>query len=128
MSASETGSAPGLFGMRLKIGVMGGATGELSREVLDKAHRLGREIARHGCILVTGGGPGLPQAAACGAKQEGGMVVGISPGLSLVGARTQVRLADRVPRRADLHRQWADGPRSRLRLVENTLNLSGFMC
>ncbi len=69
--------------MRLKIGVMGGATGVISREILDKAHALGRAIARSECILITGGCPGLPLASACGARQEGGLVVGISPGLSL---------------------------------------------
>jgi uncharacterized protein (TIGR00725 family) len=69
--------------MALKIGVMGGATGVISREHLDKAHRLGQAIAKSGSILITGSCPGLPLAAACGAKQEGGMVVGISPGLSL---------------------------------------------
>ncbi|MFI5396013.1 MAG: YHS domain-containing protein [Candidatus Binatia bacterium] len=69
--------------MQLKIGVMGGATGVVSQEILDRAHALGREIARSGCILVTGGCPGLPLASACGAKQEGGLVVGISPGLSV---------------------------------------------
>jgi uncharacterized protein (TIGR00725 family) len=69
--------------MRLKIGVMGGATGVFTRAQLDKAHELGESIAKSGCILLTGGCPGLPFAAACGAKQAGGMVVGISPGLSL---------------------------------------------
>ncbi len=69
--------------MPLKIGVMGGATGVVSREILDRAHALGRAIAASGCILVTGGCPGLPLAAACGAKEAGGFVVGISPGLSL---------------------------------------------
>jgi uncharacterized protein (TIGR00725 family) len=67
---------------RLAIGVIGGASGELGAEVLEIAHALGRTIARSGCTLVTGGCPGLPQAAACGAKEEGGLVVGISPGLS----------------------------------------------
>jgi hypothetical protein len=70
-------------GLRLTIGVMGAATGVLSRDVLDRAHALGRAIATSGCVLVTGACPGLPQASACGAKQAGGMVVGISPGLSL---------------------------------------------
>lgn len=69
--------------MALKIGVMGGATGTISKDHLDKAHRLGRAIAKSGCVLITGACPGLPLAAACGAKQVGGMVVGISPGLSL---------------------------------------------
>ena len=75
--------SPGGTDMRLKIGVMGGATGVTSREVLDKAHALGRAVATSGCVLVTGGCPGLPLASACGAKAANGLVVGISPGLSL---------------------------------------------
>ena len=39
--------------------------------------------ASHDCILITGGCPGFPYAAVQGAKAAGGMVVGISPGLSL---------------------------------------------
>jgi uncharacterized protein (TIGR00725 family) len=69
--------------MALKIGVMGGATGIVRRAHLNKAHELGRAIAKSSCVLIIGGCPGLPLAAACGAKQAGGMVVGISPGLSL---------------------------------------------
>lgn len=80
---ASAATAPGLAGMALKVGVMGGATGVLSKEHLDKAHELGRAIAEHGAILVTGGCGGLPLAAACGSKQESGLVVGISPGLSL---------------------------------------------
>jgi uncharacterized protein (TIGR00725 family) len=74
---------PGRTAAALKIGVMGGATGVISPEHLAKARDLGRAIARNGCVLVTGACPGLPLAAACGAKQEKGLVVGISPGLSL---------------------------------------------
>jgi uncharacterized protein (TIGR00725 family) len=69
--------------MALKIGVMGGATRIISRAHLNKAHELGRAIAKSGSVLITGACPGLPLAAACGAKQADGMVVGISPGLSL---------------------------------------------
>lgn len=82
-ATAATVPMPGGTPMRLKIGVMGGATGVMSREVLDRAHGLGRAIATHGCVLVTGACPGLPQASACGAKEGGGLVVGISPGLSL---------------------------------------------
>ena len=69
--------------MAIKVGVMGGATDGLSAEVLTKAEKLGRALARRGCILITGSCPGLPLASARGAKAEGGLVVGISPGLSL---------------------------------------------
>ncbi len=62
---------------------MGGASTNVASAVLEKALRLGRAIARSGCVTITGACPGLPLAAAHGAKLEGGLVVGISPGLSL---------------------------------------------
>lgn len=68
--------------MRLKIGVMGGASGTFSPELTETAQALGRAVAAHDCVLVTGACAGLPLAAACGASSAGGLVVGISPGLS----------------------------------------------
>jgi len=70
-------------GMSLKIGVMGGASGDIPQEHLDKAMQLGETIADAGCVVVTGSCPGLPLASARGAKNRNGMVVGISPALSL---------------------------------------------
>ena len=75
--------APFLRGMPMKIGVMGGASGTFEKSHLDKAHKLGEAIAKRECILITGGCPGLPLAAACGAKRERGFIIGISPALSL---------------------------------------------
>ena len=75
--------APLLAGMPMKIGVMGSATGELAAAQLATARELGRAIASRGCLLITGGCPGLPLEAARGAKAAGGFVLGISPGLSL---------------------------------------------
>lgn len=69
--------------MTLKLGVMGGAGEGIPREFLAKAARLGEAIAEAGGIVVTGACPGLPLAAARGAKRRGGMVIGISPALSL---------------------------------------------
>lgn len=40
---------------------------------------LGREIARHNSVLVTGATTGSPFWAAIGAKEEGGIVIGLSP-------------------------------------------------
>lgn len=68
--------------MKLKIGVMGSATGRLSRRDRKLAFDLGRFIAEEGCITITGACPGLPLESARGASAAGGMVVGISPGLS----------------------------------------------
>lgn len=69
--------------MALKVGVMGGASDVALPEYMAKAHALGRAVAANGCVLVTGACPGLPLAAACGAKQAGGTVVGISPAAGL---------------------------------------------
>jgi uncharacterized protein (TIGR00725 family) len=68
--------------MKLKIGVMGSATGKLPQKYRKLAFELGRVIAEEGCVTVTGACPGLPLEAAKGASGAGGLVVGISPGLS----------------------------------------------
>jgi len=47
-----------------------------------KVFRLGQEIARRRCVLITGACPGLPHEAVKGAKSEGGIVVGVSPALN----------------------------------------------
>jgi uncharacterized protein (TIGR00725 family) len=69
--------------MKLKVGVMGSSGGDLSPEVMEKSYRLGEAIARRDCVLITGACPGLPHESVRGAKAGGGLVVGISPGLSL---------------------------------------------
>lgn len=81
--ASNVEPAPPSTSMALKIGVMGGAGADLQADCLKKAELLGEAIAEAGCITVTGACPGLPLAAARGAKRCGGLVVGISPALSL---------------------------------------------
>ena len=43
----------------------------------------GQAIGEADCYLVTGGCPGLPLEAARGVKAVGGLVIGISSGLSL---------------------------------------------
>jgi len=68
---------------QIKICVSGASeTGHCGVGALDKAKELGREIARQGAILVTGATTGFPLWAAMGAKEEGGISVGISPAAS----------------------------------------------
>ncbi|HEY3397769.1 MAG TPA: hypothetical protein VGM19_08960 [Armatimonadota bacterium] len=69
--------------MRTKIGVMGSAGGVLDPDALHKCYTLGQCIAREDCVLLTGACPGLPHESALGARAEGGLVIGISPALSL---------------------------------------------
>jgi uncharacterized protein (TIGR00725 family) len=68
--------------MKLKIGVMGSASGPLSKAHKKIAYELGCAIAEKDCITVTGACPGFPLEAAKGATSKGGLVVGISPALS----------------------------------------------
>jgi uncharacterized protein (TIGR00725 family) len=68
--------------MKLKIGVMGSASGKLSKAHKKMAYELGCAIAEKDCITITGACPGLPLEAAKGANKNGGLVVGISPALS----------------------------------------------
>ncbi len=68
---------------RLCVGVMGSAAGEVPPEARERAYALGQAIARRGYVLVTGACPGLPYECARGARNFGGLSVGISPALSL---------------------------------------------
>ena len=68
--------------MRIQIGVMGSAGGDLTGGELDLARRLGRRIAERNCVIVTGACPGLPHAAVLGAHEAGGMSLGVSPARS----------------------------------------------
>ncbi len=70
--------------MKLKVGVMGSASGELMADptVRLRVASLGRAVAQAGCVLVNGACPGLPDVAAEAANEAGGLVVGISPAFS----------------------------------------------
>jgi uncharacterized protein (TIGR00725 family) len=68
--------------LQLKIGVMGSATGNLSKRHKEIAFKLGCAIAENNCVTITGACPGLPFESAKGAHETGGLVVGISPALS----------------------------------------------
>jgi len=62
---------------------MGSAGGKLEDGTCQSVRRLGAAIARRGYVLITGACPGIPQEAVRGAKEEGGIVVGVSPALNL---------------------------------------------
>ncbi|MDD5093492.1 MAG: hypothetical protein PHV74_03810 [Dehalococcoidia bacterium] len=68
---------------RMTVGVMGSAGGKLENKACQIVHRLGVTIAKRGYVLITGACPGLPQQAVNGAREAGGIVVGVSPALNL---------------------------------------------
>lgn len=66
--------------LKIKIGVSGAAeTGHCGLHVLDQAKEVGREIIKQGGIVVTGATSGFPLWASIGAKDERGLVIGLSP-------------------------------------------------
>jgi len=68
---------------QIKICVSGAAeTGHCGIDALDQAKELGREIARQSAILITGATTGFPLWAAMGAKEAGGISIGVSPAAS----------------------------------------------
>jgi len=52
-------------------------------KVAAKAREIGKQIATHGCILLTGSSTGLSYEAVKGAKASGGFTVGVSPASNL---------------------------------------------
>jgi uncharacterized protein (TIGR00725 family) len=66
---------------KLQIGVMGGAF-RYTPEALEAAYEIGGEIASENAVLVTGGTTGIPYRAAQGAKEVGGLSIGISPAVN----------------------------------------------
>ena len=69
--------------LKIKLGISGAAeTGHCGLHALDKAKELGREIIRQGGILMTGATTGFPLWTSMGAKEEKGIVIGLSPASS----------------------------------------------
>lgn len=54
------------------------------KNIVELAKAVGREVARQGCILVTGATTGVPYYAALGCKEAGGFNIGFSPASSEV--------------------------------------------
>jgi uncharacterized protein (TIGR00730 family) len=62
---------------RPAVAVFGSARLEESDPACVKAHAVGAEFARHGWAVITGGGPGVMEAANRGAQEAGGLSVGL---------------------------------------------------
>ncbi len=68
---------------KYKICVSGAAeTDFCAPGAIELAKEVGREIIRQGAVLVTGATNGIPYWSAIGAKEEGGLSIGLSPAAS----------------------------------------------
>lgn len=77
----ETGGKHGH--LRVKIGVSGAAeTGHCGLHALEMAKGIGSEIVKQGGIVITGATTGFPLWSAMGAKDAGGVSIGLSPAAS----------------------------------------------
>ncbi len=72
------------------ITVIGGS--QCTKEEARTAEEVGRELARHGAILVCGGLGGVMEAASKGASAEGGITVGILPGENRQAANPYIQI------------------------------------
>lgn len=69
--------------LKYKIAVSGAAeTAHCGQRALELAKEMGRQIIKYNGVLVTGATSGIPYWAAIGAKEEGGIVIGLSPAAS----------------------------------------------
>ena len=62
----------------MQVAVVG--AGEYEENRCSLAREMGRKIAEHGHVLITGGLGGVMESASEGAKDAGGVTVGILPG------------------------------------------------
>lgn len=76
--------------MRRLISVIG--AGQCDEEIYQLAREVGAELARHGWGVVCGGLGGVMEAACRGAREAGGLTVGILPGADRAGANPYVEV------------------------------------
>jgi uncharacterized protein (TIGR00725 family) len=70
------------------IGVIGASS--CSAEIAELAEAVGREIGKRGAVLICGGLGGVMEFASKGAKEAGGLTIGILPGTSTEDANSYI--------------------------------------
>jgi uncharacterized protein (TIGR00725 family) len=73
------------------VAVVGGST--CTPQEAEYAAAVGRLVAERGAVLVCGGLGGVMEAAARGAKQGGGLTIGILPGSDAADANPNIDIA-----------------------------------
>jgi len=76
---------------KIRIGVIGGSRADTKS--LQLAFKVGQLIAKNGATLICGGLGGVMEAASRGAKQAGGLTIGILPGNSPHEANPHIDVA-----------------------------------
>ena len=76
---------------KITVSVIGGH--DCSDEVEQLAHNVGEIIAKVGCVLVCGGLAGVMEAVSKGAKEAGGLTIGLLPGKEKSEANPYIDIA-----------------------------------
>ena len=76
--------------MKRVVGVIG--AGECDAQIAALAEDVGARLARQGLVVLTGGRGGVMAAASRGARQAGGLTVGILPGQTHEGINPDVEI------------------------------------
>ncbi len=72
------------------IAVIGGS--EADKHFYDFAYQVGKLIAAHSCIMICGGLGGVMEAAAKGAYENEGLIIGILPGFEKKDANPYISI------------------------------------
>lgn len=76
---------------KITVSVIGGH--EHNPEVEYNAHNIGKIIGEMGCILVCGGLKGVMEISARGAREAGGLTIGLLPGTDKADANPYIDIA-----------------------------------
>ncbi len=63
----------------MKVGIYGSSNPNLPKKIIDKAKKIGKELAKKGHTVVTGGCSGIPHIVAYSAYKHGGKCIAFSP-------------------------------------------------
>lgn len=85
------GPQKAFHGSKITISVIGGHDADKKCGVL--AHKIGQIIAKSGSVLVCGGLTGVMEWAAKGAKEAGGITIGLLPGKEKTDANPYIDIA-----------------------------------
>ncbi len=78
--------------IRYKICISGGAEGKNAEKAYPLARKVAKEMAKNGCVLITGATTGVPFEAAKANKEAGGSNIGFSPAGSEIEHKNKFRL------------------------------------
>jgi len=78
-------------GQKITVSVIGGH--DILPEVENLAHSIGKIVAGMECVLLCGGLDGVMMAASRGAKEAGGLTIGLLPGKSKLDANPYIDIA-----------------------------------